>query len=70
MFDMENEQNKSDKNTLKEYFELGEVAGYFFRKKDPDRPTNFNIKSMHVINKISMSIFLLGVIYLIAKNLF
>jgi len=44
---------------LKEYFDLGEVFGYWFRKKDPNRPTNFNIKSMHVINKISMLMFLL-----------
>ena len=63
-------ESKREKNTLKEYFELGEVAGYFFRKKDPNRPTNFNIKSMHIINKISMTMFLIGVIYLIAKNLF
>ncbi|QSE97093.1 DUF6728 family protein [Fulvivirga lutea] len=68
---MEKEENKSeDKNTLKDYFALGEVANYFFRKKDPNRPTNFNIKSMHVINKISMGMFLIGVIYLIVKNLF
>ncbi len=68
---MENkEQKSSEKNTLKEYFQLGEVAGYFFRKKDPNRPTNFSIRSMHIINKISMTVFLLGVIYLIAKRLF
>lgn len=59
-----------DKNSLKEYFQLGEVAGYFFRKKDPNRPSNFSIKSMHVINKISMSVFLIGIIYLIIKRLF
>ncbi|MEM6526260.1 MAG: DUF6728 family protein [Bacteroidota bacterium] len=58
-----------EKNTLKDYFQLGEVFGYFFRKKDPNRPSNFNIRSMHVINKISMLMFLVGVIYLIAKNL-
>ncbi len=63
-------ESKREKNTLKEYFQLGEVAGYFFRKKDPNRPTNFNIKSMHIINKISMTMFLIGVIYLIAKNIF
>ena len=61
---------KKDKNTLKDYFELGEVFGYFFRKKDPNRPSNFNIRSMHIINKISMTMFLIGVIYLIIKNLF
>ncbi len=59
-----------DKNTFKDYFQLGEVFGYFFRKKDPNRPSNFNIRSMHIINKISMLMFLVGVIYLIAKNLF
>lgn len=64
-----NTEGKQDKNTLKEYFQLGEVAGYFFRKKDPNRPTNFSLKSMHIVNKISMTMFLLGIIYLIAKNL-
>ena len=59
-----------DKNTLKDYFALGEVFGYFFRKKDPNRPSNFSIRSMHMINKISMTMFLIGIIYLIAKNLF
>lgn len=67
---MEEEVKSRDKNTLKDYFALGEVFGYFFRKKDPNRPTNFSIRSMHVINKISISIFLVGIIYLIAKNLF
>jgi len=61
---------KEEKNSLKEYFQLGEVAGYFFRKKDPNRPSNFSIKSMHVINKISISIFLIGILYLILKRLF
>ncbi len=68
---MEREEAQSrEKNTVKDYFALGEVFGYFFRKKDPNRPSNFNIRSMHVINKISMLMFLVGVIYLIAKNLF
>jgi hypothetical protein len=34
---MENEQSKS---RWKEFFQLGEVGGYFFRKKDPSRPKN------------------------------
>jgi hypothetical protein len=46
---------------------MGEVGGYFFRKKDPNRPTNINLKMMHGVNKISMVIFLLGVLYLIFK---
>lgn len=36
---------------------------YFFRKKDPQRPTNFNIKVMHFINTLAIVLFLLGLIY-------
>ncbi len=36
---------------------------YFFRKKDPNRPTNFNIRVMHAINAIAITVFLLGIIY-------
>jgi hypothetical protein len=46
---------------------MGEVGGYFFRGKDPSRPTNINLKMMHGINKISIIIFLLGVLFLIFK---
>lgn len=52
----------------KEFFSLGEVGGYFFRKKDPNRPTNTNIKIMHGINKISIIVFLLGIIFVILKK--
>lgn len=34
---------------------------YFFRKKDPNRPTNFNLKVMHTINAIAITMFLLGI---------
>ena len=57
------------RNTLKDYFQLGEMWGYFFRKKDPNRPSNFNIRMMHGINKISIIVFLLGIIFLIIKKL-
>jgi hypothetical protein len=60
---------KRKKARVREYFSLGEVGGYFFRKKDPTRPTNFNIRMMHGINKISIIVFLLGVIYLVLKHL-
>lgn len=68
---MEGEQiHKSNKKTgWKSFFSLGEVGGYFFRKKDPSRPSNINIRMMHGINKISITIFLLGVLYLILKRL-
>lgn len=57
------------KGRWKEFFSLGEVGGYFFRKKDPLRPSNINIRMMHGINKISIAIFLLGVLYMILKRL-
>ena len=62
--------NKGKKYTLKDYFQLGEVFGYFFRKKDPSRPSNFNIRMMHGINKISILMFLGGVIFMILKRVF
>ncbi|MFW5760828.1 MAG: DUF6728 family protein [Cyclobacteriaceae bacterium] len=61
--------NKNSESTVKEYFKLGEFFGYFFRKKDPNRPTNFNLRMMHGINKISIIMFLAGIIFLIIKNL-
>ena len=55
------------RSRLREFLQLNEVFGYFFRDKDPSRPSNINIRMMHGINKISMLIFLLGVLYLIFK---
>lgn len=36
---------------------------YFFRKKDPNRPDNFNLRVMHWINRIAIIVFLVGVIW-------
>jgi len=36
---------------------------YFFRKKDPQRPVNFNLKVMHFINALAITMFLAGIIY-------
>jgi amino acid transporter len=36
---------------------------YFFRKKDPNRPNNFNLKVMHAINATAIIVFLLGIIW-------
>ena len=69
---MENENQNSgnsNKHSIKDYFKLGEVTGYFFRKKDQGRPSNFYIKVMHGINKISIIIFLAAVIYLVLRKL-
>jgi len=58
------------KLSFREFFQLGEVGGYFFRKKDPNRPSNINLKMMHGVNKISIIIFLLGVMFIIIKRFF
>lgn len=65
-----NPQEPKERPSAKRYFQLGEVAGYFFRKKDPNRPSNFNIRVMHGINRIAIIIFLAGVIFLILKRFF
>ena len=62
------EQPKEKRSRWRDFLSLGEVGGYFFRKKDPSRPSNINIKMMHGINKLSIAIFLLAVIYLLAKR--
>jgi hypothetical protein len=73
--DQNNELNKpsggqaKQKRSIKNFFAMGEVGGYFFRRKDPSRPHNINIRMMHGINKISIIVFLLGVIYLVLKHL-
>jgi hypothetical protein len=65
---MENDQQPKKRSPLKEFLSLGEVGGYFFRRKDASRPNNLNIRMMHGINKISIAVFLLAVMYLLAKR--
>ncbi|WP_286745428.1 DUF6728 family protein [Roseivirga sp. UBA1976] len=55
------------KLTAKEAFDFGPVLGYFFRKKDPNRPSNFNIRVMHGINKISIIMFLIALTVIIVR---
>lgn len=52
---------------LKEYFNLGPVLGYWFRKADPQRPRNFNLRMMHGINKISMLMFLICLLVIVFR---
>ncbi|MEY3417722.1 MAG: hypothetical protein RL060_1834 [Bacteroidota bacterium] len=48
--------------TLLAYLNLSEVFGYFFRKADPNQPKNFNLKVMHIINRIAVLLFLFCVL--------
>ncbi|PPL00635.1 DUF6728 family protein [Parapedobacter indicus] len=43
---------------------------YFFRKKDPNRPDNFNLRVMHIINATAIIIFLLAILYKIVERFF
>jgi hypothetical protein len=54
---------------MKGLFDFTEVATYFFRKKDPKRKTNFNLRAMHTINKVSILMFLAGALYFIITHI-
>lgn len=62
------EGRRQNRGKLKDFFSIGEIGGYFFRKKDPARPRNVNIRMMHGINKIAIIIFLLGILFIILKK--
>lgn len=62
-------EEKKERASIKEYFQFGELIGYFFRKKSTEKQS-FNLRSIHFINKLSMTMFLLGIVYLVVKNVF
>ena len=62
--------NEEKKSWLREFFQLGEVGGYFFRKKDPNRPKNVNIKAMHIINRIAILMFLVCLLIILKRYIF
>ena len=51
------------------YFDFTEVLNYFFRKKDPNSKANFSLKAMHTVNKISIIMFLIGVLVVVLRRL-
>lgn len=66
------EQEGKLRNSLKEYMRVGEVFYYFvrvFKKRDPSRPSNINVRMMHGINRISIIIFFAALIFLIIRHL-
>jgi len=52
---------------LKDFFNVGPVFGYFFRKKDPNRPKNFDLKMMHGVNRLAVIMFAIAIIILITR---
>jgi len=55
---------------MKEFFQVGDFFGYFFRKKDPNRPRNFNLAAMHIINKIAIGMFLVCLLIILKRYIF
>jgi len=66
---MEEIKNSSEKKSSKNYFDMGEVLTYFFRKKDPNNKPNLNLRMMHGINKISIIIFIMAFIFWLIKRI-
>lgn len=64
----EKNQPTEKKFSLRNFLSLGEVGGYFFRRKDLTRPLNVNIRVMHGINKISIIVFILAILFFLAKR--
>ena len=58
---------RDEKPGIGYYFGFKEVLTYFFRKKDPSRPKNVNLRMMHGINKISIIMFLIAVIVMVVR---
>ncbi len=51
----------------KDLFNFGPALGYFFRKSDPNRKDNFNLRTMHFINKLSLAMFLVCLVVMLFR---
>ena len=47
-----------------------QILRYFYlRKRDPNAPDDINVKMMHGMNRISLFVFLIGIIVMIVRLL-
>ncbi len=60
---------KKKQNKIYYYFDFSEVLNYFFRKKDPNKKTNFSLKAMHTVNKLSILIFIIAVLVIVFRRI-
>ena len=60
---------KKKENKISYYFDFSEVLNYFFRKKDPNKKTNFSLKAMHTVNKLSILIFIIAVLVIVFRRI-
>jgi hypothetical protein len=50
---------------------LKKIWGYLtLKKRNPDDPNTFNLRMMHGINKISILMFVIGITYVVIRNVF
>ena len=52
---------------LKEYFNVGEVFTYFFRKKDREANPSIYMKLMYGANKIAIALFLVCLLVILYR---
>jgi hypothetical protein len=57
------------RNPIREIFNFKEVLSYYFRKKKKGKKPDINLRIMHLINKISIIIFIIALIILLVRNL-
>jgi hypothetical protein len=66
---MSNEkEEKKEQGRIRHFLGLSEVAEYFFRSKEKNRTNNINLRMMHGINKISIVVFLAGIVFILLKK--
>ena len=63
-------KEEKEEQLVRDYFSVGEMFTYFFRKKDPNRKSNINLRMMHGVNKFSIVAFIIGVTFFIIKRVF
>ena len=55
------------KNDVGYFFNFKEVLLYYFRKKDPNRKPDLNLRMMHGINKIAIVMFLVALVVIVVR---
>lgn len=61
-------EEERKKLTIRDFFSMGEVFQYFFRRKATDGPRNINLRLMHGINRLAILIFILSILYFLFKK--
>lgn len=60
-------EKENTKSNIGYFFDFKEVLNYYFRKKEPGKKIDFNLKMMHGINKISIIMFMVALVIIITR---